>query len=263
MKTLISIFCILLCYSATQAQEIIYLYENGAPGFEDKKDIPEQAKDYWVKSVHNPSITIYKPETPNGASVLIFPGGGHRILVINSEGRRAAEYLNSLGITAAVVKYRLFREEGSSYTIEHAKEDGLMALKVMKQNADRLGIDASSIGVMGFSAGGEVVNLIAYNEELPPAFNIQVYPGPLAIPSEVSKNAPPAFLIASNNDECCSESIVELMQAYRKAGAQVELHMYAKGDHAFNMGTKSDFKTISNWPDRLAEWFEDYEYFRK
>jgi len=245
------------------AQEVIHLYENGSPGFEEKKNIPEQAKDYWVKSVHNPSITVYKPENPNGSAVLIFPGGGHRILVINSEGKRAAEYLNSLGITAAVVKYRLFREEGSTYTIEHAKEDGIKAMEVFKENAGQFGVDINAIGVMGFSAGGEVVNLIAYEEAVSPAFNIQVYPGPLAIPQEVGTKAPSAFLVASNNDECCSESIIELMLAYRKAGAPVEMHMYSKGDHAFNMGTRSDFKSIKNWPDRLEEWFLDHNFFIK
>ena len=97
---------------------VVPLWENGAPGFEDRKNVPEEAKEYWVKNVNNPTITVFKPENPNGAAVLIFPGGGHRLLVFDEEGTKTARYLNTLGVTGIVLKYRLFREKDSPYSIE-------------------------------------------------------------------------------------------------------------------------------------------------
>src|SRR6188474_294603 len=88
---------------------VVNLWKNGAPGFEKRKNDPEQAKDWWVRSIHNPTLTIYLPpkEIATGAAVVICPGGGHRNLVFNSEGRQAAKYLNSIGVAALVLKYRL------------------------------------------------------------------------------------------------------------------------------------------------------------
>jgi acetyl esterase/lipase len=263
--------------SAQTSPVVIPLWENGAPGFEDRKNIPEQAKDWWVKNVHNPSITIFKAAEPNGAAVLIFPGGGHRQLVFDEEGTKAAKLLNQLGITAAVVKYRLFREPNSPYTIEHPTQDAIRALRLIRSQAKELKIDPTRIGVMGFSAGGEVVNAVAYNT--PPAndkskdrvenfsakvnFHIQIYPGPLGVPEKVNSNAPPVFLLASNKDACCSESIFKLLKAYRAAGASVEAHFYDAGDHGFNMGNRSKFKSIQNWPKRLTDWLVDKNFFKE
>jgi acetyl esterase/lipase len=130
---------------------------------------------------------------------------------------------------------------------------------------------------MGFSAGGEVVNWVAYDQNpgdsdaidpierfaAHPNFQIQVYPGPLGTPSTVAKDAPPAFLVAANQDECCSQTIVDIMLAYRKSGADVEMHLYSKDEHAFNMGTRSKFVSINHWPERLHDWLEDHHYFKK
>lgn len=262
---------------ASEQPIVLPLWQNGAPGFEDRKDIPEQAKDWWVKNVHNPSITIFQAAEPNGAAVLIFPGGGHRQLVFDEEGTKAAKLLNQLGITAAVVKYRLFREPNSPYTIEHPTQDAIRALRLIRSQAKELKIDPTRIGVMGFSAGGEVVNAVAYNT--PPAndkskdrvenfsakvnFQIQIYPGPLGVPEQVNKDAPPVFLLASNKDACCSESIFKLLKAYRAAGASVEAHFYDAGDHGFNMGDRSKFKSIQSWPKRLTDWLVDKNFFEE
>jgi len=274
---------ILLCLLSTviiNAQNkpiVIPLWENGSPGFEDKKDIPEDAKEYWVKNVHNPSITVFKPEKPNGTAVLIFPGGGHKLLVFDEEGTKAAKFLNQIGITGIVLKYRLFREENSPYKMENAVEDALRAMRVIRSRANELGIKKNQLGVFGFSAGGELVNAIAFKdfkgnteakdkverESANPNFNIQIYPGPVGIPEVVGKNAIPAFLLASNNDKCCSETALKLLQAYRKAGAPVEAHFYSKEGHGFNMGDRSKYIAIQSWPDRLVEWFIDNKFFRK
>ena len=277
-NTLLSILLFLIV-STVQSQHppvVIPLWENGAPGFEEKKNEAEEAKEYWVKNVHNPSITVFKPEKPNGSAVLIFPGGGHRLLVFDEEGTKTARFLNTLGVTGIVLKYRLFREKDSPYTIQHPKEDAVRAMRLIRAHAAEWNLDEDRIGIMGFSAGGEVVNMIAFEDfpgdlystdavELKKAnanFHIQIYPGPLGIPGEVSSKAVPAFLLGSNNDKCCAEPIVQLLIAYRKAGAPVEVHFYAKGDHGFNMGDRSEYKSISHWPARLAEWLEDNKFFK-
>src|SRR3982750_2814097 len=106
-KFCIYLFLLILCSQGFSQQNgtKIPLWENGAPGFENRKDEPEQAQDWWVRNIHNPSITVFFPEKPNGIAVLICPGGGHENLVFNSEGKEAAEYLNNIGITAFVLKY--------------------------------------------------------------------------------------------------------------------------------------------------------------
>ena len=259
----------------------IALWQNGAPGFENRKDEPEEAKDWWVKNIHNPSITAYFPAketangTANGTAVIICPGGGHRTLVYNAEGRDAALFLNSLGITAFVLKYRLFREDKSPYTLEKdIKMDAYRAMRLVRSRATEWNIDTAKLGMMGFSAGGEVVSLIAYQNGFgnstakdsidrlngKPNFQVLIYPGPLGIPDVVTADAPPAFLLAANNDDCCSEPIMKLATAYRKAKASVELHLYSVDKHAFNMGYRSPFVSIKGWPQRLADWLLDNGY---
>ena len=148
-------------------------------------------------------------------------------------------------------------------------------MRFIRAHAQDRGIDKSKIGIMGFSAGGELVTLIAFDDfrgqdkakdviERKPAhpnFLIQIYPGPLGTPKEIEKGAIPAFLLVSNGDACCSDPVIELLKAYHKAGAPVEVHIYDKGDHGFNMGDRSEFITIRTWPDRLADWLRDYNFF--
>lgn len=279
MKRLIFIFALFLSLSclAQQNPEKIYLWKNGTPGFEDRKDEPELAQDWWVRNIHNPSITLFQPENPNGSFILVCPGGGFRNLGYNGEGVAPAKFLNELGVTVGVLKYRLFREEDSPYTEEHPTQDVIRAMRYVRANAEKWKIDADRIGIMGFSAGGEVVNWVAYDANpgdtsasdpierfaAQPNFQIQIYPGPLGTPEAVSEDAPPVFLLAANKDECCSSTIVDTMLAYRKAGADVEMHMYSKDEHAFNMGSRSEFVSINHWPDRLKDWLEDHSYFKK
>ena len=199
-------------------KEVIYLWGNGAPGFEHLRNQPEQAKDYWVKNVHNPSLTVYRPESPNGTAIIVCPGGGHDKLVITSEGDRAAKYLNTFGITVFILKYRLPREENSPYSLDiHLREDGLRAMRMVRAKAEEYDLNSNKIGMLGFSAGGEVVAEVVYkkNERVNdlkdriehvsamPSFQILVYPGPLGIPDEFPKNLPPAFMVVANDDECC------------------------------------------------------------
>ena len=269
-------FALLLAAAASGADgpEVIPLWPKGAPGFESRRDEPEVAKDYWVKNIHNPSVTAFLPpkDKATGAAVIVCPGGGHRELVFNAEGAEAARYLNSLGVAAFALKYRLGREKDSPYKIDvHAREDGLRAMRLVRSRAAEWGIDPKRVGIMGFSAGGEVASMVAYspgegdpNADDPidrlgsrPDFQILIYPGPLGIPEKVPKDSPPAFLLVANDDRGASRVVASLFQKYRDAGAPVELHVFARGGHAFNMGNRSKLETLKHWPQRLAEWMSD------
>ncbi len=260
--------------SAQTTPQRISLWPNGAPGSEARRQEPEQAKDYWVKNIHDPSITVFLPpkEKANGTGVVVIPGGGHRLLVYNAEGVEPAEYLNSLGVAAFVLKHRLQREEGSTYTIERdAKADAYRAMRTVRSRAAEWGVDPSRLGVMGFSAGGEVVGLIAFgsgdgdaNAADPidrlngrPDFAIFVYPGPLAVQASVPASAPPAFLVSASDDACCAVPTLKLLQHYKDAGVPVEAHIFATGGHGFNMGQRSKLRAVNTWPARLADWLND------
>ncbi|TWR26376.1 alpha/beta hydrolase [Mucilaginibacter pallidiroseus] len=266
---LMTVFCV-----TANAQTVIPLWQKGAPGFENRRNEPEVARDYYVRNIHNPSLTVFAPpaDKANGAAVVICPGGGHRLLVYNSEGVAPAKFFNDLGLTVFVLKYRLALDTLSPYNVEiHPRQDALRAMRLVRSMAAKYQLDTARIGMMGFSAGGDVVDMMAFSNNGPnpsakdpvdrlnakPDFIVQVYPGPGHIPESVPANAPPAFLVAANDDACCSLSIIKLLQAYRAAKVPVEMHMYAQGDHAFNMGQNRKLKSINNWPQRLADWLTD------
>lgn len=275
-NALLPIALLALCAvaQAQQAEEVtIPLWEKGAPGFEARRDEPEEHKDWWYKNIHNPSLTVFAPAPgkANGTAVIVAPGGGHRELVFNPEGVEPAQYLASLGITAFALKYRLFREPGSKYTIENTAEDIQRAMRTVRARAAEWHIDPDRIGVMGWSAGGEVAALVAYppvagNAKSPdpiervsarPNFQILIYPGPLGIPEKIPADAPPLFLLGADDDENVSGVLFDLAGKYHAAHASVETHIYAQGKHAFNMGQRSEYVSIRRWPQRLAEWLED------
>ncbi len=261
------------CQSAEPPQQIP-LWPGGAPGYESRRNEPEEARDYWVKNVHNPSITVYLPpkEKATGAAVIICPGGGHRLLVYDAEGRDAALFLNSIGVAAFVLKYRLFREDHSVYTLEkEVRQDAWRAMRLVRSRALAWGVDTGRVGMMGFSAGGEVVAQIAYTSgngdpgapdpidrlNGRPDFQVLVYPGPFGIPGIIPAGTPPAFLIAANDDPCCSVPVIKLLEKYHEAKVPVEAHILAQGNHAFNMGKRSGLNSVKTWPQRLADWFAD------
>ena len=167
-RVLPQILLLALCVPAHAEQpaalQVIPLWEKGAPGFESRRDEPEQHKDWWYKNIHNPSLTVFLPPAgkANGTAVIVAAGGGHRELVFNPEGVEPAQYLASLGVTAFALKYRLFREPGSKYTIDNTAEDIRRAMRTVRARAAEWNIDPDRIGVMGWSAGGEVAALVAY-----------------------------------------------------------------------------------------------------
>jgi len=265
-----------ICASAagqTAGPQVIRLWENGAPGFEARRAEPEEHKDWWYKNIHNPSLTVFLPPAgkANGTAVVVAAGGGHRELVFDPEGVEPAQYLASLGVTAFALKYRLFREPGSKYTIDNTAEDIRRAMRTVRARAGEWNIDPRRIGVMGWSAGGEVAALVAYppvdgdpratdpieRASARPDFQVLIYPGPLGIPARLPRDAPPLFLLGAADDEYVANVLFDLSRKYHDAGASIETHIYAQGKHAFNMGQRSQFVSIQRWPQRLAEWLQD------
>jgi acetyl esterase/lipase len=259
-----------------QTPAVIPLWPNGAPGFEARRNEPEQAKDWWVKNVHNPSLTVFLPPKgkANGCAVVVAPGGGFRELVFNAEGKQAAEFLNTLGVTAFALKYRLPNDEHSPYTLDNVREDAYRALRLVRSRAGEFQLDPNRIGMLGFSAGGAVIMMVAFdpgdgNPQAPdpidrvngrPNFQMMVYPGGHP-PKKIPADSPPAFLLCANDDQYgCDKVTMELLQKFRAAKVPVEAHLMAEGKHAFNMGDRSTFAAVKNWPQRMAEWLADRGY---
>jgi len=271
---LLAAVCTVTLVAAQSKEERVSLWPDGAPGSASRRQEPEVAQEYWVKNVHDPSLTVFlpPPDKASGAAVIVVPGGGHRLLVFNAEGRDPAQFLASLGIAAFALRYRLAREEGSSYSIERdARADTYRALRLVRSRAAEWHVDPTRVGVMGFSAGGELAGLVAFGGgegdstaadpvdrmNGRPDFAIFVYPGPLAVPPSLPKTAPPAFLVAASDDPCCAVPTIQLLHQYRDAGIPVEAHILAKGGHGFNMGQRSNLVSVHTWPQRLADWLTD------
>jgi acetyl esterase/lipase len=235
-----------------------------------RRNEPEIAKDYWVRNIHNPSLTIFRPERHNGAAMIVIPGGGHKLIVWTTEGVNVARALNRYGLTAFVLKYRLAQEEGSRSSVEDAANDVRRSIRWVRAHAQDYGIDPHRVGIMGFSAGGELVSLVADNRPAKaavptdaidrqsdrPDFQVLVFPGPQGVPANDIAHAPPAFITAGTLDQCCAKPAVELYEQLRTGGRDAELHMYAGAGHAFNLD-ESRRISIIHWPDRLADWLAD------
>lgn len=253
---------------------VIPLWPNGAPGFENRRDEPEEAASWWVKNIHNPSLTVLLPpkEKATGAAIVVCAGGGFRELGFNGEGIAPSRFLTNHGVAAFALKYRLPRMTNSPYKLpDHPTQDIQRALRLIRSRAAEWNIDTNRLGVIGFSAGGEVASYAAYTpghgdpaapdpiDRLPANVNFQImiYPGPLGLPEVVPTNAPPALFIAANDDRQPARSIAAMLPRYQEAKVPIEVHLYSKGGHAFNMGTRTTLSTIKGWPDRLADWLHD------
>jgi acetyl esterase/lipase len=270
-----------LAQQAAPPPPVFQLWPDGAPGSLKHHGEPEKLVDgAYPVNIHDPSLTVLKADArhANGAAVVVVPGGGHRILVFQNEGMLAAKNLNRVGVTAFVLKYRLARDpnslsdSGAAYTIEgDAASDLRRAVRWVRAHAAEYGVDPQRVGAMGFSAGGELVSLVADHPEpaasakrdaidrqsARPDFQVLVYPGPLGYPAKDPMHAPPAFLVAGSKDSCCMPPTIGLYQQLNAAGVPAELHLYADTDHAFNVGQRGERISLQHWPDRLADWLAD------
>jgi acetyl esterase/lipase len=271
----LALFVVTLFAGVTSAaHQSILLWPNGAPGSEGKT-AEESVRvnengEHILSSVHHPSITPYLAAKgkSTGAAVIIIPGGGHRELWMDHEGYAVGKFLSERGVNAFVLKYRLAREPGSTYTIEgNALDDVKRAIRVVRSRAAEWGVDPENVGVMGFSAGGELAALASlhYDAGLPgatdpferesskPAFQALLYP---AIPHEMklSGQTPPAFLACGENDRAdISQGLPELYLALKRAGVSAELHVYAGVGHGFGLRV-SNKPPVSGWPQLFLDW---------
>lgn len=279
LLALLLVFDCSILFAADAERQVVPLWPQGAPGSEARRNEPEIARDYWVKNIHNPSITVLLPpkEKATGAAVVICPGGGHRELVFDAEGLAAAKYFNSIGVAAFALKYRLAREPGSTYSVEkEAPEDARRALRLVRSRAAEWGLDPGRVGLVGFSAGGEVAAMVSFRPNAGdksaadpidrmsarPDFVVFIYPGPIGFPERVGADAPPAFFLSAIKDANPAATILEMTAKYRDAGVPVETHLYAHGAHAFNMGDRSEFVSLRTWPQRVGDWMKDSGYLR-
>ena len=247
------------------------LWPNGAPGAQGTADEDK------------PTLTYYAPKrAKNGTAVVVCPGGGYRGLAMDHEGDQVAMWLNSLGITAFVLKYRL----GPKYHHPAEMNDVQKAIRTVRARAAEYGVVADKIGVLGFSAGGHLASTAATHFATEdgvssrPDFAVLVYPvisftteyvhkgSRLNLlgenPSEadmrlmsnelqVTKDTPPTFLVHTSEDKGVpSENSILYYLALRKAGVPAEMHIYEKGPHGFGLGSLD--AVLSTWPGRLADW---------
>lgn len=241
-----------------------------------------------ITGVTNPTITIRRPvKVPaNGTAVLIFPGGGYWDLYWQLEGEEVADWLNSLGVTGVIVKYRVPRQpdEPEREPARRPLQDAQRALRIVRSRAVEWGIDPKRIGTIGFSAGGHLSMAMATNFEKPayeaiddldkmscrPDFAIAAYPGylkpnnkdELAPGLDVPTNAPPVFLVHGSDDIISPpEHSVVMYLALRKAGIPVELHIYAGTTHDF--GVRPSARPYGQWMDACMRWLRDQGFIKK
>jgi acetyl esterase/lipase len=223
-----------------------------------------------VSGVHRPSVTPYIPseEKATGAAVVIAPGGGHRELWMDHEGYCVAAWLKDRGVAAFVLKYRLARETGSMYSIEGTElGDIKRAIRLVRSHAAQWSLDRERIGVMGFSAGGEIAALASTRyergasdgkdpierESSRPNFQALIYPG---IPGELSfsTQTPPAFLICGEDDRPdIARGVPKLYLSLKEAGVSAELHVFAHTGHGFGMRPNNPLP-VFGWIELFLQW---------
>lgn len=289
MKTLLSILLTVSFLFNTNAQKVISLYEGKAIGSENwtwEEAISEKNifNSKVVYNVSSPTITAYFPEKPNGTSVIIAPGGAFHTLSIDNEGTDVAKWLNSKGITAFVLKYRVARsftddpvkeliskmgnfktlDEENAPVVPLATQDGLTAVKYVRDHAKELNLDPKKIGFMGFSAGGTLTMSVVYSadDSNRPNFVAPVYAYENAIiGTNMPKEKTPIFIAVASDDQL--GFMPHSINIYRKwfdAKQPAELHIYEKGGHGFGM-RKTGIST-DNWIDNFGNWLKMQGYLK-
>lgn len=288
-------FTCLVCFilsnsSASEGPKPIELWPTGAPG--EKGDIGEE-KDTTkpsdnliadkplirLSNVTMPTISVYRPapDKNSGAAVVVCPGGGYTILALDLEGTEVCAWLNSIGVTGVLLKYRVpKRPDRERY--EPPLQDVQRALGLVRQHAKEWSIDPQRVGVLGFSAGGHLCAALSKNYgertyspvddadkmNCRPDFQVLIYPGGLIKKEDpenrlgpevaVTTNAPPTFIAMAQDDPVRVENAVFYALALKNAKVPVELHIYPTGGHGYGLRRTKDI--VTTWPDRVADWME-------
>ncbi|MDZ4707918.1 MAG: alpha/beta hydrolase [Saprospiraceae bacterium] len=280
MKLIAAALLSITCFSIIYSQQVIQLYPGPAPGSEtwshkEKSDTNKSTNQVMVTNVVVPTMTLFKPKMPNGMSVIICPGGAFRALTMGNEGTDVARFLMNKGITAFVLKYRLVPEQydsiqqtfqdiqtGNFHRIDSinrpfvtmAVADGLEAIRYVRRHATEFGIHPQRIGIMGFSAGGTLTASVAqtYSPDSRPDFVAPIYAYcPAILGEQVPSNAPPLFLLFSENDNI-ADGNPAFYQKWKSAGKPVEMHVYPDGGHGF--GIRKQGMSTDKWEERLVDW---------
>ena len=236
-------------------------------------------------NVSTPTMTIYRPDPAKdtGAVVLVCPGGGYYILAMDLEGTEVCEWLNSIGVTGILLKYRVPVREGRP-RYAAPLQDAQRTLGLVRSQAKEWGLDPHRIGVLGFSAGGHLAATLGSSEgsrsytavdaadqvSCRPDFCVLIYPGYLTdkdkndqIPPELAAgtaNMPPTFIAMTENDFVRVESALGYYQALKNAKVPVEMHLYPEGGHGY--GLRRTALTVTTWPDRVADWMKAAGWLR-
>lgn len=267
------LFASVFALSYADSPEVLYLWKAAAPGSEgrtgDEIERLTNTGEHIITNVHRPSVIVYLPApSPQPApAVLIIPGGGHRELWMDHEGHNVARWLSSRGIAAVILKYRLPGQEGSPYKIADEVTDGKRAIRVIKSNANRWHIDPARIGVLGFSAGGELAARLALPDDTGEpaaqdtidrlsariAFQALIYPAHPEI-IQPTKDSPTAFLCWGYNDmPMIADGMGSVYSRFRAVHVPVEMHVYSEAGHGFGLRA-NDTAPSSKWIDRFYEW---------
>ncbi len=272
------VFCAQVVFGAQPVgadPPLVKLWPAGVPGVmanggAESVRIGEQG-DHVVTNVHDPSLTHYLPGAKGGgAAVIVIPGGGHRELWTDHEGHDVARFLAQRGIVAFVLKYRLARAANSTYTIER---DGLndikRAIRTVRARAAEWNVDPKKVGVMGFSAGGQLALLSATQfdagdaaatdpvdrQGARPDFAALVYPGTWPDP-KITAETPPMFLLCGSDDRPqVLAGMTQIYHALREAKVPAELHFYDGVQHGFGIRA-TNTGPVTRWPTQLVEWMQ-------
>ena len=279
----------LACVAAAADKPAVFdLWPDKPPG--DKGDVgeekvqdskPGETQVKRITNVTHPTLTIFRPakDKDTGAVLVIAPGGGYNILAWDLEGEEVAAWLNSVGVTGIVLKYRVPRRPGTpgNEAPPQAQMDAQRAISLVRSKASDWNLDPKRIGMLGFSAGGNLTAWTATNFDkrsyepiddadkvsCRPDFAVLVYPAyllnkdgdGLAADIRVTKETPPMFLAHAGDDGVSPVNSVEMYLALKKAGVPADLHIFASGGHGF--GLRPSGKPCSTWPQRCADWMKD------